>query len=415
MTTEVRTRARRSLSPSLTYVVAGVLVVCAALYLARWGRGDGLDLQVYRAAVASWRGGHDPYNGSFTVHRLHFTYPPFALLVLAPLDWAPFAAIQIVLWTLSILALALAVYVVCRRSGCEGSRTLAAQSLGWASLTVVLVEPVRSTLDYGQINTLLLALVVVDLLVVPRRHRGWLIGLAAAIKVTPLIFLALPLLGRDAKTVARGLGALAGTSGLMWLLWPGPARTYWTSDLFAAKRVGAIAYMGNQSLYGLLHRWPFPSDGLEAVWLLLCAAAVVMGLSVARRCLADDRRVAAMLSLALVGLLISPISWTHHWAWVALIPPLLVADGGRSMRGPVRAALWALFGVSIVAPYWWFSTGLAADVLADSLVLSGLGVLVVWSRSEYTGQARLAPTNPPNDAADDALGVPVSSLGPPPP
>jgi alpha-1,2-mannosyltransferase len=419
MTTEVRRRARRSLSPSLTYVVAGVLFVCAALYLAHWGRSDGLDLRVYRAGIASWRGGHDPYSGTFTLHRLHFTYPPFALLALAPLDWAPFAATQIMLWTLSILALALAVYVICRRSGRAGGATLAAQSLGWASLTVILVEPVRSTLDYGQINTLLLALVVVDLLAVPRRHRGWLIGLAAAIKVTPLIFLALPLLARDTKTVARGLAALAGTSGLMWLLWPGAARTYWTSDLFAAKRVGTIAYAGNQSLYGLLHRWPFPSNGLEAVWLLLCAAAVVMGLSIAHRCLADDRRVAAMLSLALLGVLISPISWTHHWVWVALIPPLLVADRGRGMPGPARTALWALCGVSILAPYWWFSTGLAADVLADSLVLTGLGVLIVWSRSEYSGRARPALADRPNDTVNQAAHAarhdPVSSHGQPPP
>ena len=199
MTTEVRRSDRRSLSPALTYLVAGVLFVCVVLYLALWGRRDGLDLQVYRDGIASLRGGHDPYVGSFTIHHLDFTYPPFALLVLFPLTWAPFAVTQVVLWALSLLALALAVYVVGRRSGLEGGAALAAQSLGWASLTVMLVEPVRSTLDYGQINTLLLALVVVDLLVVPRRHRGWLIGVAAAIKLTPLIFLAIPLLARDAR------------------------------------------------------------------------------------------------------------------------------------------------------------------------------------------------------------------------
>ena len=392
MTTEVRTRSRRVAPPSLTYVVTGVLMVAAAVYLVRWGRAYGLDLRVYRAGIASWRSGHNPYGGVFTTHHLLFTYPPFALVALSPLAWAPFAATQILLWALSILALALAVYVVCRRGGSRNGWPLVARSLGWASLAVVVVEPVRTNLDYGQINTLLLALVVVDLLVVPKARSGWLVGLAAAVKVTPLIFVALPLLEREWKAVARSLGVLAGTTGLTWLLWPNAAKTYWAHDLFAARRAGNIAYRGNQSLNGMLHRWPFPSSGQSGILLVLCGAAVLMGFYVAHRRLSHGDRTAAMLALALVGLLISPISWTHHWVWVALIPPLLLTDGGRSLRGPARTALWSLCAVSILAPYWWFSTGLAAEVLADSLVLTGLGVLVVWSRSEYTVRARPAIT-----------------------
>jgi alpha-1,2-mannosyltransferase len=225
VTTEVRTRSRRVASPSLTYVVTGVMMVAAAVYLVRWGRAYGLDLQVYRAGIASWRSGHNPYDGVFTVHHLLFTYPPFALVALSPLAWAPFAATQILLWALSILALALAVYVVCRRGGSRSGWPLVARSLAWASLAVVVVEPVRTNLDYGQINTLLLALVVVDLLVVPKARSGWLIGLAAAVKVTPLIFVALPLLEREWKAVARSLSVLAGTTGLTWLLWPSAAKT----------------------------------------------------------------------------------------------------------------------------------------------------------------------------------------------
>ena len=392
MTTEVRTRSRRAVPSSLTYAGAGVLVVAAAVYLVHWGRAYGLDLQVYRAGIASWRSGHNPYDGVFTIHHLRFTYPPFALVALSPLAWAPFAATQITLWALSILALALAVYVVCRRGGVQSGRPLATRSIGWASLAVILVEPVRTNMDYGQINTLLLGLVVVDLLVMPKRHRGWLVGLAAAIKVTPLIFVAMPLLERDWKAVARGLAAVAGTTGLTWLFWPNATKTYWAHDLFAAKRVGNIASAGNQSLSGLLHRWPFPSDGQAGILLVLCGAAVLMGFYVAHRRLAHGDRAAAMLALALVGLLMSPISWTHHWVWVALIPPLLLTEGGRALRGPTRSALWALFAVSILAPYWWFTTGLAAEVLADSLVLTGLGVLVVWSRSEYTVRSRPAIT-----------------------
>jgi hypothetical protein len=90
-----------------------------------------------------------------------------------------------------------------------------------------------------------------------------------------------------------------------------------------------------------------------------------------------------MFALALVGLLISPISWTHHWVWVALIPPLVVAGKGLPRQRSVTTSLWVLFAVSVLAPYWWFSTGAAADILSDSLALAGLGVLVVWSHREY--------------------------------
>jgi alpha-1,2-mannosyltransferase len=363
--------------------VSGLLVLLAAAYLAHWGRGDGLDLQVYRAGIEAWRGGHNPYAGRFTVHHLRFTYPPFALLALSPLAWTSFAVAQAILWLLSVGALAGATYVVSLRCGRRGGKRLVAWSLGWASLAVLVVEPVRSTLDYGQINTLLLCLVVVDLLVVPSRHRGILIGVAAAIKLTPLIFLFMPLLERDWKTFGRGIAGGLGATAVMWALWPNVVRTYWAHDLFAAKRVGNIAYVGNQSLYGDLHRWPFPPAGLPAVWLGLAIATAVIGLALTRRCLAQQRRVAAMFALAFTGLLVSPVSWTHHWVWVALIPPLLLLDHRQVPARSARKVLWLLFALGVLAPYWWFTTGAASEYLGDSLSLTALAVLAAWTWIEY--------------------------------
>jgi alpha-1,2-mannosyltransferase len=378
------TRAGRRAAPKwLLYSATALLLLLAAGYLARWGRGDGLDLRVYRAGIASWRSGHNPYDGSFTVYHLHFTYPPFALLVLSPLTWSPFAITQIVLWCLSIGALAGAIYVVSLRGKCRGGRRLLAWSLGWASLAVLVVEPVRSTLNYGQINTLLLGLVVVDLLVLPSRQRGLLVGVAAAIKLTPLIFLFMPLLERDWKTFGRGIASGAGTTGVMWALWPNAVQAYWTHDVFDASRVGTIAYVGNQSLYGDLHRWPLPSGGVPIVWLGLAFLTTVMGLALTRRCLAGQRRVAALLSLAFTGLLVSPISWTHHWVWVALIPPLLMVDHRQVPARSARVLLWLLFALSVLAPYWWFRTGTPSRYLGDSLSLTALIVLTAWTWAEY--------------------------------
>jgi alpha-1,2-mannosyltransferase len=367
----------------LLYTLAGLLLLITAGYLAHWGRRDGLDLQVYRAAITAWRSGHDPYAGRFTAHHLPFTYPPFSLLALSPLSWAPFGLTQIILWIVTLGSLAGAAYVVAVRSGRGGGRALGTASLAWAGLAGLIVEPVRSTLDYGQVDTLLLGLVVVDLLVVPRGRRGLLIGLAAAIKLTPLIFLVLPLLERDWKTLGRGVAAGAASTGLMWVLWPKVAWTFWTRDVFDARRVGNIAYAGNQSLYGDLHRWPFPSSGVTGLWLAWCGVTALAGVALAARCVADDRRVAAMLSLALTGLLISPVSWTHHWVWVALLPPILLHDHHHVPIRLARTMLWVLFTLSVAAPYWWFSRGMPSECLSDSLSLWAFATLIAWSWREH--------------------------------
>jgi alpha-1,2-mannosyltransferase len=371
-------------SKSLTLPVTSLLVLIATAYLVYWVRKDGLDLQVYRAGISTWLDGHNPYNGAFTVHHLSFTYPPFALIALLPLTWAPFAATQIALWVLSIGALALAVFVILDRGG----REFLLRSLGWACLAVLVVEPVRTNLDYGQINTLLLCMIVVDLLAVSTRHRGWLIGLAAAIKLTPLFFLAIPLLERDWKTLSRGVAGALGATGLMWLFWPNVSRTYWTKDVFEVKRVGGVASVGNQSLNGLFHRWPFPSNGQSSLWVVFSIATLIMGLYVARRRLEQGRRGAAILSLAFVGLLISPISWTHHWIWVALIPPVLLKVPKEVPSRLVRTVLWFLFAVSVLAPYWWFPPGTAQHYLGDSLSLSAFISLVVWSTIEFRSHSQ---------------------------
>jgi alpha-1,2-mannosyltransferase len=382
MSVRERAGSRHTVSTWPIVVVSGLITLITAAYLAHWGRGDGLDLHVYRAGIAAWRSGGNPYAGSFTVHHLHYTYPPFSLVALAPLTWLPFSITQCILWALSVGALAASVYAVSLVCGRSGGWGLATRSVAWASLSVLIVEPVRSALDYGQVDTILLGLVVVDLLVVPRRSRGVLVGLAAAVKLTPLLFLLLPLLERDWRTFSRALAAGLSATGLMWVFWPHVATTYWTKDVFDARRVGNIAYAGNQSLYGDLHRWPFPADGLTSLWIGLSAITVVVGLSIAHRCVVERRRVAALLALALVALLISPVSWTHHWVWLALVPPILLLDHDQVPSRPVRRMLWLLFAVSVAAPYWWFTSGVGSKCLGDALSLTAFVTVLVWGRHQ---------------------------------
>jgi alpha-1,2-mannosyltransferase len=374
----------------LPLVATMLIMAAAALYLAHWSWGESLDLRVYRAAIDAWRGGHDPYVGRFTSAHLSFTYPPVALAVLTPLTLVPYRVAQVGLWVLSIAALSLSIDVVSRACGRVGEPLLRIQTVGWAGLAVLVLEPVRSTLNFDQINTLLMALVVGDLLVVRRSRRGLLIGLAGAIKLTPLIFLVIAVLERDTKTLLRGIGTFVVTQGLMAAAWPSMATTYWLHDAFDARRVGGIAYAGNQSWFGVVHRWPFSPHGNTLAYLLLAAATLAAAFVIARRGLHDGRRVDAMVAMALCGLLISPISWSHHWVWVALIP-VVVRRARRGMTVPVRAMLGVVLALAVVAPYWWTTAGGWADVLTDSLVLGAAAALAVWAVSSLKPVSTASP------------------------
>jgi alpha-1,2-mannosyltransferase len=383
MSIPLTARTRTSALPSLAFILAALSVLAALAYFLRWGHRDGLDLQVYRAGIDAWRKGGDPYLQNFTIHQLPFTYPPFALLGLAPLSFMPLPIALAILWLGSIGALTLSIYVVAVRGGQPRSWRLAVRSVGWASLAALAIEPVRSTLDYGQINVLLMAMVVVDALVVPKRHRGWLIGMAAAIKLTPLVFLLLPLLERDWKTLGRSFTTFIGALGLTWVLWPTSVEASWFKVMFAARRVGNVASVGNQSLLGLVHRWPFALEGRMIIWMAASAVTICMGANVAHQRLTSNDRVLALLSISFVGLLISPISWTHHWVWIALIPAVLFNDEGRKLASPIKVMLWTLLGVAILAPYWWHSQGRNYDTFGGSLTVAAFALVAVWCWIEF--------------------------------
>jgi alpha-1,2-mannosyltransferase len=364
------------------------VAVAAIAYLSAWGSRYGLDLKVYRDAVASWRSGKDPYLAAFTHSRLAFTYPPFALLTLFPLTWASFPVAQWLLWTASIAAAAGTVVLVLRDRGIAVTRLLWCEAVAWSCLSVLALEPARSGADYGQIEFILMFIVVADLLAVPSPYRGVAIGIAAAVKLTPLIFIIVLAVSRDLKSVIRATASFLVCSSLSWLLWPGLSRVYWLHDVVHPARVGTIGYGGNQSWYAILHRPPFPAGGSAVAWLLLSLATLAVGSFVAWRCVNLNQKSLAIISIALAGLLISPVSWTHHWIWVLLIPPLLAGRRSSDLPEPVRMLLCGLVVLTIAAPYWWFSRGIAADVLDALLPLWTSVVLAVWGVIEFASWQR---------------------------
>ena len=365
-------------STSWPYVAATCFAVVAIVYLSVWGRRYGLDLRVYRDSVSFWRSGGNPYLTTFTQSRLPFTYPPFALLALSPLTWVSFPIAQWLLWVVSIAAATGSVVLVLRDRGLAVTKRLWCEAFAWSCVSAMVLEPARSGFNYGQIECILMFVVVADLLLVPPRYRGVLTGFAAAVKLTPLVFIVAFVVSRDVKSVVRAAASFLAWTAFSWLLRPGLSNLYWFHDVSQPARVGSISFSGNQSWYAILHRAPFPASGSTVAWVLLSLITLAVTAFVAWRSVRVSQKSFAMVAIALAGLLISPISWTHHWIWVLLIPPMLVCRRSPDVPRSVRMLLWGLIALTIAAPYWWFGRGVPADVFDAVLPLWACAILVVW-------------------------------------
>lgn len=352
------------------------------MYLCIWGTKFGLDLQVYRDGSRAWIEGGDPYLHRYTPVHLNYTYPPFALLVLGWLDLLAFKESLILWWFLSLGALWASLYIFGRWHGWHMRYRWAGLSLVLALASVLVLEPVRSTFDYGQVNLVLMCLVVIDTMMISNtsRYRGLLVGVAAAIKLVPLVFVLFFVVQRDRKSAVRSVLTFGLLQGTVWVLSPSTSAKYWFHVLWEPGRIGTIAYAGNQSWYALLHRPPFSGASWLSVllWLVFVACTLFFSLSISYRSLSVGRRDAAVLSLALCGLLISPISWSHHWVWAVLLPSLLFMRTHRRRSHVMRWMVVALLGITVAAPYWWGLHGWAGITANDALVVVTFALLVTW-------------------------------------
>jgi alpha-1,2-mannosyltransferase len=367
------------------YLVAGAAAAAIVAYLIVWGRRYGLDLKVYRGSVQAWHRGLNPYDGTYTASRLDFTYPPFALLVLSPLAWGSFAVTQWLMWAVSIAAATASVVIVLRDRGVAGGVRLWCVSFAWTGAAVLVLEPARSGLDYGQIEFVLMFLVVADLLAIPAPFRGVVVGVAAAIKLTPLVFLVVLLTRRDWASTVRALVSFVVWTAITWLLWPAESRAFWRHDVIHTSRIGNVADPSNQSWNAVVHRPPFPTTGSSPAWLLLSVLTLALATVIAWGCARTGRQAFAVIAVAFAGLLVSPISWSHHWVWVLLVPPLLIGARRLAVPRPVRFMLWGLVALTVAGLYWWWS-GTLRDALDAVLPLWTFALLSVWAALELVGR-----------------------------
>ena len=261
--------------------------------------------------------------------HLPFTYPPFSAMIFLPLTWLPWTLLRILWQIASFGAIGLMAYSTLRllgRAGRQAPNQL--QHVRGIVVTITALglwlEPVRTTFNYGQINLFLAALLLAGAVAGKEWMAGFSVGIAAGVKLTPAITGLYYLLQRRWSAVIWSVVFFVATIGVALVVLPDETVRYFTKLIFDPGRTGPVWSAINQSLRGAISR--LAGQDLTSLWLVAAAAAGLLGLWVAWVCLKADDRAAAFLAVQFTGLLISPISWSHHWVWVL---PLL---------------LWCLFG-----------------------------------------------------------------------
>ncbi len=364
------------------WALAGVALMAwtAAVAYADLGSRFSLDLRVYRAAAKSVLAGRDPYQLHFTSYHLPFTYPPAALLALSPLSLGSVHVVEALWWCVNALAVVAILYLGVRTAlGIPKARSLCG-AVAFAPIAGFAFEPLRSTTTYGQINIVLLFLVVVDITRTPQKVSGVLIGLAGAIKLTPLTYLLYFAVKGAWRPVVRGALTFVGVEALTFAVIPSESRAYWFHQVFDPGRTGTVGSWRNQSWYGVVHRWPFTPHVAIVSWSILSLFTLGAGVFLVRQLVVRDRTIDAIVALGMCAELISPISWSHHWAWIVLVPILLVR--GFSGQPIVAASMVLLCLIGSIGPYAWHLHGWPGRGLSDTLVLAGALAFFTWVVSE---------------------------------
>ncbi|HEY4022711.1 MAG TPA: glycosyltransferase 87 family protein [Pseudonocardiaceae bacterium] len=314
--------------------------------------GYRLDLDVYRIGSMVWRHGGDLYGWIPQVRggqHMLFTYPPVSAILLAPLSAISFAAASVLISTLTVAALLLVVVLAVRSLGLLRSRWRGWLLVGAMFPVALWFEPVQCTLGFGQINVLLMALVAVDCLTgAKRRPRGVLVGLAAAIKLTPAVFIVWFLVRRDWRSALRAGVSFCVVTGVTFLLDPHDSVRYWSSAVFDAGRIGPPGAADNQSIMGMLARFGIGTTPRELVWLALAACVLWLTVLGVRRAIAAGRVLCGLSLVGLAGLLCSPVSWSHHWVWAVPLLLSLTALAVRTRSWPVMLLTAAGFVVFLL-------------------------------------------------------------------
>jgi alpha-1,2-mannosyltransferase len=355
-----------------------------------------VDLRVYRLGgfiaghVRPWYQVHrsSPLYDWPGFHSLKFTYTPFAALVFTAATVLPLRLLEYTSLAVNTVATLLTVWVTLAAVGWPGGgaatgqgRPAAASLPKRAGLTLLVgaavfwLEPVQRTLFLGQVELILMALIMWDLCQPDRRRwKGAGVGVAAGIKLVPLIFIPYLLLTRRFRQAAVAAGAFALTVLIGFAADPADSTRWWFGGLFVkGSRTGFVGWEGNQSLLGLITRLAGSVAAGQRLWIWAAIAVVVAGLAIAVLLDRAGHPVVAVLTCALTGILGSPISWDHHWVWA--VPAVVAAVGyATRSRGALRVATAGLATVITGVFFAW-----PGSLWGEPNDLGGFSLGLIWA------------------------------------
>lgn len=345
------------------------LLAAAALGYAAW-RLVGhtpyrIDVDVYRMGGQAWLDGRPLYTGGVMFHTpigldLPFTYPPLAAIGFCPFAWLglPTASVAITLTTLALL-LTSTMIVLTRLDVWSTSR--AAPGPAWlrrwwlaafiVAAAAIWLEPIKSNFAFGQINVVLMTLVIADC--VPRRTlwpRGLVLGLAIALKLTPAVFLLYFLLRREGRAALTAVASFIAASLAGFVLAWHDSWEYWTDTVRNTDRIGVPSLNTNQNVAGALARLGLGDNERFLPWVIACLLVLAAAVWATRRVLRADEPLLAVVCIALFGLVVSPVSWSHHWVW--MLPAVLVTGvlAWRRRNAPLAAVSAAGVALMVWTP-----------------------------------------------------------------
>lgn len=391
-----------------------------------------IDIDVYRMGGRAWLDGTPLYSDGTIFHTvagldLPFTYPPLAATVFAPFAWLPLPVASAAITAITLILLVVSTAIVLTRLRVWEQSSLPSRPWvrrAWLAAAivapvVVYFEPIRANFEFGQINVVLMTLVIADL--VPRRTpwpRGLLLGIGIALKLTPAVFVLYLLMRRDVRAILVTAASTIGATLLGFALAWRDSLQYWTETVHDTDRIGTATLNTNQNIAGMLARLGIGDDSRFLLWTAACFAVLGVTAWAAHRLLRGDPRssappfdeapVVALICVAMFGLVVSPVSWSHHWVWV--LPTLLVAivvayryrDVALALIGAAGMALVVWTPITLLTPHEETAAPLWRQLVGGSYLWWALAVIVaagaVAARLARVS-ARLADGSPAVDAA----------------
>lgn len=447
--------------------ILGWLCLLGATYPQMYGKDYKLpqhfDVYVYWYALNNWFSGNSLYDWyALPDYKMYpFTYPPFGAWALSPLTWFDYETAARLMIMAIALQTAVIVALIGRSLGWSWGSAFAIAP--WAAIVIEqCLEPFNQSVGFAQVNTAMMALVMIDVAAPDSwKGRGVASGLAAAIKLTPAIAVLIFLLRRQWRSAITMVATSLTVTLLSWIISPSESARFFFDAMWDPQRAGDAYYTSNQNLKGFVAR-ALPENAwsitwaiavvlalVAAIWLCLCIQAAATSVVTSRSAsdavasgplnaaapatgaaasaalaapagdavetAASDavasadvttpsavatspaspvlpENLATLLTAAVImtlGLLVSPITWSHHWVWGLASVVALIAVALRLNSLALMSTALAQGALFIMAPHWWFPYGqvnelhwsVVKQLVGSSYTLAAIasGVALAWA------------------------------------